>query len=527
MRIVEGARLSGGDLAVFVVLTCASTLVILAFSSRWFSSADWTDDPASFLILSVIVFLKVANSQVRWFTLPLMKRPAPMAPRRGLRVAVVTTVVPGAEPLDMLETTVRALAALDYPHEIWVLDEGDDREVGALCRRNGVQHFSRKSLTQYQADDGPFQARSKHGNYNAWLHAIGFERYDVVATFDPDHVPVPAFLSSVLGYFEDPRVGYVQAAQAYYNQRASFIARGAAEETYEYYSCTQMAAFGFGRPAVVGCHNTHRVEALREVGGFAAHDADDLLLGLRYGAHGWHGVYIPRILARGVAPVDWQGYLTQQHRWARSVIDVNWRLTRLVGRRPAPLARALSAVHGVFYMQNSLTALLGVGLLIYLIVSGHVPAVVGPGILPPLAMLCATLQLCAFYRQRFYLDPPSEWGTHWRAGLLRYAKWPFFVWALCEVAVGRRVPYVLTRKVRAASGSPLLVGPQLLVVVVVCASFGIASLRGQSVPTPLYWVAGAVIAMSLSLIVTNLFRFPAPYDEKLLLAHGSGGAKTS
>ena len=48
----------------------------------------------------------------------------------------------------------------------------------------------------------------------------------MIAAFDPDHVPEAEFLSAVLGYFDDPSVGYVQAAQAYYNQAASFIARG-------------------------------------------------------------------------------------------------------------------------------------------------------------------------------------------------------------------------------------------------------------------------------------------------------------
>ena len=142
------------------------------------------------------------------------------------------------------------------------------------------------------------------------------------------------FLSELLGYFEEGAVGYVQAAQAYYNQRASFIARGAAEETYDYYSSTQMAAYAIGQPAVVGCHNVHRMAALREVGGFAAHDADDLALSMQYHAHGWRGVYVPRILARGLTPVDWNGYLKQQLRWARSVVDVRLRLHRLLGKNP-------------------------------------------------------------------------------------------------------------------------------------------------------------------------------------------------
>jgi hypothetical protein len=87
-----------------------------------------------------------------------------------------------------------------------------------------------------------------------------------------------------------------------------------------------MAAFALGYPIIVGSHNAHRMAALREVGGFAAHDADDLLLTLRYQGAKWAGVYVPKVIARGLAPVDWQGYLIQQRRWARSVLDIKLRL---------------------------------------------------------------------------------------------------------------------------------------------------------------------------------------------------------
>ena len=224
------------DKIAFALLTCLSVAAIVYFLAHWVAFRDWLTHPGTFLILTFIVFFKVANSLVRWFTLPLMKRPHVIVPSNGLKVAVVTTIVPGAESLEMLEETVSALVALDYAHDTWVLDEGDDDEVKALCRRGGALHFSRKNLPQYRTDGGAFKVGSKHGNYNAWLYEVGFDRYEIIAAFDPDHVPDRAFLSSVLGYFKEPTVGYVQAAQAYYNQEASFIARGAAEETYEYYS---------------------------------------------------------------------------------------------------------------------------------------------------------------------------------------------------------------------------------------------------------------------------------------------------
>src|SRR5262249_9624010 len=248
-----------------------------------------------------------------------------------------------------------------------------------------------------------------------------------------------------------------------------------------YYSCTQMAAYNFDNPAVVGCHNTHCVTALKEVGGFAAHDADDLLIGLRYQARGWHGVYVPQILARGLTPVDLDGYLKQQLRWSRSVIDIKFRLHRLVGKSIPPIGWALSALHGIFYLQNSVTTLLALLLLIYMLITGDAPRVIDPDTLPNLLFLCLALQTCAFYRQKFYLDPQNEWGTHWRAGLLRYAKWPVFIWALWDVAMGRRIPYALTPKVRTESRSYMLIIPHTLIIVSVCVAWAAGILAGRDV----------------------------------------------
>ena len=61
-----------------------------------------------------------------------MRRPRPLPPPEGLRVAVVTTCVPGAESHEMLAESLSALVAIDYPHDTWLLDEGGDPEIGRI-----------------------------------------------------------------------------------------------------------------------------------------------------------------------------------------------------------------------------------------------------------------------------------------------------------------------------------------------------------------------------------------------------------
>ena len=310
------------DVAVFVLLTLVNIVSFSYCVAVWSSRQAWNQAPLLMGGLVLLLAGAIAIQQVRWWLLPWMKVPLEMPIRRHWRVAVATTFVPGSEPLEMLEATIQALVRLNYPHDTWVLDEGNAEAVSDLCRKYGAKHFSRRGCVHYQATQGAYTSDTKFGNYNSWLAEIGFANYDVVTAFDPDHIPAPSFLSRILGYFEDPQIAYVQVAQAFGNQDQSWIARGAAEETYDYYSTIQMASFGMGFPVIVGGHNTHRTAALQQIGGFGVHDADDILTTLHYRDANWQGVYVPRILARGRAPADGNAYLLQQRRWARSVLDL-------------------------------------------------------------------------------------------------------------------------------------------------------------------------------------------------------------
>jgi cellulose synthase (UDP-forming) len=273
----------------------------------------------------------------------------------------------------------------------------------------------------------------------------------------------------------------VQAAQAYYNQRASFIARGAAEETYAYYSATQMASYALGLPIVTGCHTAHRVAALQEVGGFAPHDADDLLITYHYRAAGWQGVYVPKILARGLTPVDWAGYLTQQRRWARSVLDIKCRrYPRLAAHLPRQ-ARVFGFLHGLYYLQG-LTTGIGIGLLASMLASGAVPQFLTDGTLWCLLGLYAALQLGEFYQQRFFLGGWVECGLHWRAGLLQLAKWPYLGLALLDVLRARQPAYETTPKVRGSTRSRPVTRTQLPVVALLGLAWLVGVAAGHRLP---------------------------------------------
>jgi len=514
-KVESDPVLTKTDRLLFVVLSILSLVAVGNFLIGWFLRGWIHVNPVFFTIGSALLLFFLVNHLGRWFLMLPMRRPRAIASPPGLRVAVVTTYVPGAESLELIELALRGMVAIQYPHETWLLDEGDDPAARALCAQLGVRHFTRRHRPEYQADDGPFRRATKYGNYNAWLHQVGFASYDILSAFDSDHVPRADYLHQVLGFFRDPSIGYVQPAQAYYNQRASFIARGAAEETYSYYSLVQMASFAMGYPIIVGGHNLHRLTALRAVNGLAPHDADDLLTTLRYRNGGWRGVYVPRILARGLTPVDWRGYLQQQRRWARSVIDIKVREWRNGSHQLGRRSRIMSAVQGFNFVNRGIFGLLMYSAIIGVLIFGGRFNIPGGPLLTPLLVFAGSVAVLEFFRQRFYLDPDTEGGMHWRSALLWYAKWPWLLAAVIDVVRNRRLAYVITPKVGERGFFRAFAFTHVFLAVGIVLAW-MAGRMLHNEPTPLMMILASSCAVtSLWLAWTELRGFPPPFDVTL------------
>ncbi len=508
--------LAGADRVAFWFLTGLNSWAVFWFGESWLAKRSDSGELA-FWGTSLIIAYAVASALARWLLLGLMRKPVLADSVLPGRIGVATTFVPGVESLEMLESTVRALVAMRLAHDTWVLDEGDSPDVRALCQRLGARHFTRKGLEQYQQRSGPFAARTKYGNYNAWLDVVGYREYDVIVGFDPDHVPDESFLEASVPFLADPGIGYVQLPQVYYNQSASFIARGAAEETYSYYSASQAASYAMGFPIITGCHNVHRTDALRQVGGFAEHDADDLLITLLYRAAGWRGVYVPEVRAWGLTPTDWPSYLQQQLRWARSVLDVKLRAYPRVASAMPLSTRLVSFVHGAYYVQEGVLGAVSVLLLAYLLAGGPMPVAPSYALTQSFVAMAVALALTDFYRQRYFLQPAAEWGLHLRARFLRFVKWPYIFFGMVDAALGRRHPYSITSKAGAGRRAPLMLWPHFVVCTLLAGCWVVGLARGIGVHPSLEIAAASYFGLTVLALATALFMpLAAPFSRALM-----------
>ena len=227
---------------------------------------------------------------------------------------------------------------------------------------------------------------------------------------------------------------------------------------------------------------------------------------------GWRGVYVPEVLARGLTPVDWDGYLHQQLRWARSVLDIKLRLFPTLARQLPPIERLLSLLHGLYYFRG-VSMLFAYALLAYLLATGTAPRLVSAGMLVELGIGLAVLQLSNLYRQRFFLERRREWGVHWRSAILQLAKWPWFVLALWQAMLRRPVGYAITAKRPGRRRRRLLLWPHLAVVTTLLAAWAVGTAMGHvRPPSVLAWAAVTIVG-SLLLAWSGAWRFPPPYER--------------
>ena len=485
---------AGGSLVAFLGWWFQPDHVAENFAGGW-HAVDLVLFVALTLVFGHRIFMDVFTWVVSWGMRP---EQVPPAPERGLRVAFITTFVPASEPLDLLRQTLPAMQAADYPHDTWVLDEGGVDEVRELCEELGVRYFSRSGVRRYNLIAGPFTARTKGGNHNAWYDTFG-EDYDVVAQIDTDFVPRSDFLTRTLGHFSDPSVGFVGTPQVYGNGHQSFVARGASQQQYSFYGPLLRGLASRGHSTMIGANHVVRVAALRDVGFYAGHLTEDLLTGMRMHATGWESRYVSMPLAIGEGPETWQAYFNQQTRWAFGCMDIlRWHtpaLAREMTRRQAALYVSLQQ----HYFSGMATAV-GLALLVTYFVTGVTPADVGlVEMLLWVTPLVVARQLVATWLQRFNPDPHNDRGLHLTGRFMSIVTAPVFLLAAIGVLRQKRLVFKVTPKGEGQRDrTPVgMIAPHTVIGLVALACLGSVLVTGRSSLPMMFWAAcNAVIMMT-------------------------------
>ncbi|MFW6694064.1 glycosyltransferase family 2 protein [Streptomyces sp. MAR4 CNX-425] len=456
----EPHRVRAVLLMALAPLLSGALLLYLVWPAHWTErtgAPPWllTADAVMLISIGLIESFRLVNVVSIAHATMVARDPVPVTAEPGTRVAFLTTYVPGKEPIAMVRGTLTGAAALrhDGPLDVWLLDEGDDPEARALCAELGVRHFSRKGVPHWNTEEGPHRAKTKHGNYNAWLESHG-DAYDFFASVDTDHVPLPGYLERMLGYFRDPDVAFVVGPQVYGNYDTA-VTKFAESQQYLFHALIQRAGNAYGSPMFVGTNNAVRVSALKQIGGLYDSITEDMATGFELhrtrnpdsGRH-WKSVYTPDVLAVGEGPNSWTDFFTQQMRWSRGTYET---LIRQYGRGGArfPLRRLLNySLMLVFYPMAAATWFLGAlscTLFLWLGSSGtQVPA----SVWLMLYSDAAALQICLYlWNRRHNVSPHEPEGSGGLAGMVMSAmSAPIYFTSFRAAVLRRPCRFVVTPK---------------------------------------------------------------------------------
>jgi cellulose synthase (UDP-forming) len=222
------------------------------------------------------------------------------------------------EGLDVLEKTIVAALAIDYPNfKVWVLDDTRRDWLKAFCEEVGACYLTR-----------PDNTHAKAGNLNNGLRATqALTNAPYIVVLDADFAPQRNILMRTIGLFDEPHVGVVQTPQFYYNaDPIQYNLRSTecwVDEQRVFFDVFQPAKDAWGVAFCVGTSFAVRRDLLNLIGGFPTGTVtEDIHLTYRLLPRGYTTRWLNERLSVGLSAEGLPEYITQRSRWCLGTIQV-------------------------------------------------------------------------------------------------------------------------------------------------------------------------------------------------------------
>lgn len=346
--------------------------------------------------------------------------------------AVDVFITVAGEPEELVRKTVAAARTMRHPDvHVFILNDGfvagkeNWRDMELLAERLGVTCITRT-----------IPGGAKAGNIN---NALKFSTSPLIACFDADHVPHTDFLAKTVPYFGDPNMGFVQTPQFYKNYDNNYLTRGSWEQQELFYGAICKGKNRLNAVTMCGTNMVIRRTALEEVGGMCTESiAEDFITGLMIHNNGYRSVYVPEVLAEGLATEDLLSYSKQQFRWARGALDVIFRWNPL-------FMRGLTVAQKIQYLSSSSFYISGVVILldallpIIFFYTGMVPLHIS-------GMLLASIFLPYFFWTLYSIQRSSNFTFTFSSIGFSMGSFPIHLRALASAATFRKSSFGITEK---------------------------------------------------------------------------------
>ncbi|MCS7092061.1 MAG: glycosyltransferase [Patescibacteria group bacterium] len=309
---------------IFIISTIVYLFWLVAnlnLTAWWVSMPFFLAQTFNFFSLSLSIY------NHRKLTYRVNRPPIPQNPPP---LAIVVPVYKEAK--EIVKKTVKSLLHISYQGEIVILvsnDALDDEHKKSVIeavkeiRSYWFEHCQKKSTALrrlYLRHSRPHR-QAKAGNLNQCLQFL--EKYaphiDLLLVQDADEVAYPDIVKSIVGYFSDPEVAYVQTIkQSKVSSEDPFGNRDLM-----WYARTAVAKDSVNAMFSCGSGVIWRISALKKIGGFSTWNiVEDLTTSYNLLAAGFKGIYHYEALSYGLAPEDLANFIKQRGTWALDTMRI-------------------------------------------------------------------------------------------------------------------------------------------------------------------------------------------------------------
>jgi len=345
------------DYTSFLEGSTSKTLLWLnvAMATIYFLVIAFAFDHGNNLLFGLLIFGEVFHLfQVAGYVATVWHKKQPDLFDAAFASPVDVFITVCGEPVEIVRETAIAAINMDYPnHRVFLLNDGlvakkdNWKEIVDLATELGITAITRTE-----------PGGAKAGNINNGLRKTKAPYFVV---FDADHVPYKNFLRKTMGYFSDPKMGFIQTPQFYKNQDVNRVTQTAWDQQALFFGPIMAGKNRTNSAFMCGTNMVVSRKAIIQAGGMCEFNiAEDFLTSLFIHAKGWNSVYVPEVLAEGLAPEDFLSYYKQQFRWTRGSLEVIFKYNPL-------FMRGLSFSQRMQYLVSASYYLSGVVILINLL----------------------------------------------------------------------------------------------------------------------------------------------------------------
>lgn len=408
-------------------------------------------------------------------------------PKRNgrIRPLVHVFITVAGEPLDIIEQTLKAAKAMKYPRfQVFILNDGyvankeNWRDVEFLAKRYGVPCITRT-----------VPGGAKAGNIN---HALSKTNSELIAIFDADHIPHPDFLTKTVPYFANFRVGFVQTPQFYRNYAENSLTRSAWEQQELFFGPICKGKNRMNSATMCGTNMVLRRSALKEVGGmYEKSIAEDIYTGLLMHENGWRSVYVPEVLAEGLAPEDFASYYKQQYRWARGTLDILFRV-RTIFSKKLSIGQKIQYFASASFFVSGWVVLMNASMPLIFFYTGEVPIEVA-------TMALAAVFLPYIFLTIYILQRSSNFAFTFSALVLAMGMFWLQISAFIAWFLRKKDVFSVTSKQKVEGNHIYLVIPHMIYIAAALGGFGVALFREGLSPSTVNNAAWAFLNIGIFL----------------------------